>query len=222
MRKFKGRDNIPHSYIEEALETIEIQKEIMQSAKLLLKPKIYNLFVLGCNDYLSGVTAEKFLFQKHIPSKTIVSAKDGERARHQAIGFKWVLPSLMTDEVTSIHLNHQNPTVDLATMISILENDIIGYFKDKVEFSPMTSLDPNSSIQSDLDAARILANRANEMKRVLVYVWENVPTENAKHYEYLAKRVGGLINYSFVLGFRGSNFRYGWIPQLDEIKQDTT
>ncbi|KAG4079790.1 hypothetical protein HA402_014921 [Bradysia odoriphaga] len=191
MRKFKGQYNISDGYIERAVETIEIQKELLQMAKQILKPKISNLFILGCYHYLSGVAAEKPLFQEHSPWKTIIKEQDGRFARHRSIGLTHLLATMMTDEATPIHLNQQNPAVDFAICLSIFDNDTIGYFRDKyVEFSPMTYFNTRSSGRTDLDMARILADRANEMRKVLIYIWESVPPENAEHYEYLMKNVG--------------------------------
>ncbi|XP_037028605.1 uncharacterized protein LOC119068871 [Bradysia coprophila] len=216
MRKFKGQYNIPDSYIEKAVEAIAIQTEFVRLARQLLKPKIFDFFILGCYHYLSGVTAEKTLFQKHCHSKTIIDQQENEAVRNHSIGFRWILPTAMTDETSVIHLNHDNPAVELATINAILENDIIGYFRDiHLDFTPMTHLDTDSSGQSDLDAARMVTNRTNEIKKVFAYLWENVPSENAKHYEYLAKYVGFLTDFNFVQSVRGTNFRYGWIPHMD-------
>lgn len=216
MRKFQGRNNIPDSYIEKAIETIRIQKELMRSAKQILKPKIYDFFVLGCLHYLAGVMAEKELFQQHCPSKTVISEREVKLSRDRSVGFIWILPTMMTDEATPVHLNHRNPVVDLGVSIVTLENDIVGYFRDKyVDFSPMTYFKSNSSEESDLAAARRLVDRVNRMKKMFLNAWESVPTENAKHYDYLAKYVGFTTSFCFVLGAQRANFRYGWIPQLD-------
>lgn len=214
MSKFKGRNNIPELYIENSIRALEIQNELIQSAKQILKPKIYDLFVRGCCDYLNGVKAEKALFQKHCPTGTNISEQEGKAARNGAFGFAWILATTMTDENTALYLNIQNPAIDLATVISFLDNDLIGYPKDKnVDFSPMSFF--HSSGKSDLESAKILANRINEAKKIFVYLWEAVRPENIKHYEHLAKYVGFLIDYSFVTRLRHTNNRYGWIPQLD-------
>lgn len=215
MNQFKGQDNIPDQHIEDAIRSIAIQVELEQSAKQLLKPQIYDLYVAVCQDYLNGVKDEKVLFAQHCPSKTTISEQDGRTVRNRTIAFKWILPTMMTDENTAIHLNIQNAAVNICAWILTLENDLIGYFKDKyVEFSPM-SFFPQGT-KSDVEGAKIMANKINEAKKVFEYIWENMPDEDCKHYDYLAKYVGFLTDYNFASRLRHANPRHGWYPQLDQ------
>lgn len=214
MNQFKGQDNIPDEYIEDAIRSIDIQVDLEQLAKQLLKPQIYDLYVAVCQDYLTGVKDEKVLFAKHCPSKTTISEHDGRTVRNRTIAFKWILPTMMTDEDTAIHLNIQNAAVNIGAWILTLENDLIGYCKDKyVEFSPM-SFFPQGT-KSDVEGAKIMANKINEAKKVFEYIWGNMPDEECKHYDYLAKYVGFLTDYNFASRLRNANYRHGWYPQLD-------
>lgn len=44
MNQFKGLDDIPDRYIEDAIRAINIQVQLGESAKILMKPKVYDLF----------------------------------------------------------------------------------------------------------------------------------------------------------------------------------
>lgn len=169
MSQFKGQDNIPDDYIDDAIRSLDIQIELEESAKKLLKPKVYGLYVDVCQDYLAGCKDEKVLFQKHCPSLTIISEQEGRNVRNRTIAFKWILPTMMTNENTAVHLSLQNPAVDIGAWILTLENDLIGYFKDKyVECSPMSFFPVGT--KSDVEGAKIMANRINDAKKVFEYI----------------------------------------------------
>lgn len=78
MNQFKGQLNKPNGDIETAIRILTMNEELCQSAKKLLKPKVYDLYALGFNDLLNGVAAENALFNKHFPTKAIISETGGK------------------------------------------------------------------------------------------------------------------------------------------------
>lgn len=205
MNQFKEQDNVMDSCIESAIRAIDVQVELGQLAKQV-----------ACHRYLNSVISERALFQKHFPTKTRIYEREGKSIRLNSIGFYWILPTMMCDENTAIQLNFDNPVVNLAAWISILENDLIGSCKDKtIDFSPMTFYRSGESGTSDSKVAKTFANRANEAKKAFECVCGIVSIENSGHYEFLAQYSSMLLDYSFVSGLRNGNSRYGWIPQFD-------
>lgn len=206
LNRFKGLHNIPDVYIENAIRVLDIQTELGRLAEKLLQPKVLALYKYNAKAYLDGCLHERPLFHKHIPNRTYISESEGKNARIYSIGLQWILPTNMTDENSAIHLTHINPAVLLSAWIVALENDVVGYSKDKnAEFCPMSFCRRLSeSGKSDLDAVRTIINKTNKAKRGIDTIWNEVPVELSKHYEYSAQYVMGTTDWSFPLGYRNS------------------
>ena len=108
MNQFKGQYDIPDRFIDDEIRTINIQLELVESAKRLLKPKASDLYKVNGRTYLDGVVAEKPLFNQQVSTSTVISINEGKSARLGSVGLKFFLSSMKNSYLNPKGLNKQS------------------------------------------------------------------------------------------------------------------